>query len=122
MRKYIPVLMIMLTVLFVGTALGFTLARYTSDTTIVLAKHWLESEEATQTVPPDTLGKINLNNASLSQLCMLPGIGESTAKAIISYREDVSPFLRIEDILEIEGIGKAKFQKIKDYITVTSGG
>ncbi len=122
MKKCIPMLMIMLTVLFIGTALGFMIARYSSDTTIILAKHWLNNENATLTVQPDTLGKINLNTAPLSQLCLLPGIGEATAEKIISYRENVAIFKRIEDIMKIEGIGNSKFQKIKDYITVTSGG
>ena len=122
MKKYIPAIMIVVTVLFIGTALGFLIARHTSNTTIILAKHWLNSEDATQTVAPDTLGKININTASLSQLCLLPGIGETTAKKIISYRENVSLFKRIEEIMNVEGIGDAKFKNIKDYITVISGG
>ena len=122
MKKYIPMLMVMLTVLFVGTAVGFLIAHYSDNTTIILAKHWLDSESATETVLPDTLGKININTASLSQLCSLPGIGETTAEKIISYRENVSLFNRLEDIMQVEGIGKAKFQNIKEYITVTNGG
>ena len=122
MKKYIPTIMIMLTVLFVGTSLGFLIAHYSADTTIVLAKHWLNNEAATETVQPDTLGKININTAPLSQLCLLPGIGETTAKKIISYRENTALFKRVEDIMKIEGIGNSKFQNIKEYITVTNGG
>lgn len=122
MKKYIPSMMIWITALFVGIAIGFLLSRHTSNTTIVLAKHWLKNADATQTVAPDSLGKININTATLSQLCLLPGIGESTAKKIISYREELSLFKRIEDIMNVKGIGKSKFENIKDYITVVSGG
>ena len=122
MKKYIPVVMIMVTVLFIGTAVGFLIARHTSDTTIILAKHWLKGKDATETVAPESLGKININTASLSQLCLLPGIGETTAQKIISYREKVSLFKRIEEIMNVEGIGSSKFENIKDYITVVNGG
>ena len=122
MKKYIPLIMIMVTVLFVGTASGFMIARHTSDTTIILAKHWLKGVEATETVLPETLGKININIAPLSQLCLLPGIGETTAQKIISYRENVSLFKYIEEIMNIDGISNSKFENIKDYIIVVNGG
>lgn len=61
---------------------------------------------------------ININTASLEQLQTLPGIGESKAKAIISYRTDHGNFNTIEDIKNVSGLGDALFDKIKDYITV----
>lgn len=122
MKKYIPIIMILVVALFIGTSLGFLIAHYSADTTIILAKHWVNNENATETVLSGSLGKININTASLSQLCLLPGIGETTAKKIISYRENTAVFKRIEDIMKIEGIGNSKFQNIKEYITVTNGG
>lgn len=62
--------------------------------------------------------KINLNTATMEQLDTLPGIGPSTAAAIIAYREENGPFTSIEGLLEVTGIGPAKFDQIKDLITI----
>ena len=62
-------------------------------------------------------GLINLNSASLETLETLPGIGESKARAIIDYREK-SPFVCIEDIMNVPGIKENSFNKIKDKIIV----
>lgn len=63
-------------------------------------------------------GLVNLNTADAAALMTLPGIGESRAKAIISYREQHGAFAQIEDIMKISGIKQAAFSKIKDKITV----
>ena len=61
---------------------------------------------------------VNINTASQNQLEELPEIGPVTAQRIIAYRETNGPFLKIEDIQKVEGIGQATFEKIKDLITV----
>lgn len=66
----------------------------------------------------DISDKININSASAEELTNLPGIGEKTAAAIIAYREEHGKFYRIEEIMEVSGIGEGKFNNIKDYITV----
>lgn len=63
-------------------------------------------------------GKINLNTATIDELQTLSGIGESKAKAIIEYRENVGKFGVIEDLMKVTGIGEALYEKIKDNITV----
>lgn len=63
-------------------------------------------------------GLVNLNTADIAARMTLPGIGESRAKAIISYREQHGAFAQIEDIMKISGIKQAAFSKIKDKITV----
>jgi len=60
---------------------------------------------------------VNINDASVQQLMTLPGIGEITANAIVEYREQ-TPFERIEDIMNVSGIGEAKFNSIRDLICV----
>ena len=65
-----------------------------------------------------TSSKISINKATIEQLQTLPGIGESKAKDIISYREQNGPFTKIEDITKVSGIGESVFAKIKDYITL----
>lgn len=62
--------------------------------------------------------KVNINTATQSQLESLPGVGPSTATKILTYRKEKGKFKKIEDIKEVSGIGEAKFEKIKDYITV----
>ena len=63
-------------------------------------------------------GKIDLNSATLEELQTLPGVGPSTAQAIIDHRTEHGKFLRIEDLMEVRGIREKRFAKLKDYITV----
>lgn len=62
--------------------------------------------------------KININTASKEELLTLPGIGEVISERIIDYRNEYGKFDSIEEITEVSGIGKAKFENIKDLITV----
>jgi comEA protein len=63
-------------------------------------------------------GKIDINRATLSELESLPGIGPTTAQAIIDYRTLNGPFLKTEDITNVSGIGAGTYERIKDLITV----
>lgn len=62
--------------------------------------------------------KVNINTASQAELETLPGIGSATALKIVEYRKENGKFSSIEDIINIKGIGNAKFEKIKEYICV----
>lgn len=61
---------------------------------------------------------ININTAGIEELTTLPGIGDVKAEAIIKYRSEVGKFKTKEELLNVEGIGEALFEKIKDNITV----
>jgi competence protein ComEA len=60
---------------------------------------------------------ININTASSIELENLPGIGPTTAQKIIDYREQNGPFLSIEDIINVSGIGPGTYERIKLLIT-----
>jgi competence protein ComEA len=61
---------------------------------------------------------ININTASVAELDTLPGIGPTLAQRIIDYREQNGPFISIEDIIDVPGIGAGNFERFKDMITV----
>lgn len=61
---------------------------------------------------------IDINSASLDDLKKIPGIGDSTAKKIIDYREQNGGFSYKSEIMNISGIGQKKFENIKKYISV----
>lgn len=62
--------------------------------------------------------RVNINTADIDELCTLSGVGESTAKKIISYRKTNGPFVTIEDIMNVPGIKEAKFMAFKEDICV----
>jgi competence protein ComEA len=63
-------------------------------------------------------GKVNINTASAEELNSLPGVGPSTAAKIISFREQTGKFNKVEDLMEVTGIGESKFNSLKDFITI----
>ena len=63
-------------------------------------------------------GRININKADTNQLCELPGVGESLATRIVTYREENGKFKSIEDLKNVSGIGEKKFESLKEYIVV----
>lgn len=62
--------------------------------------------------------KVNINKATQAELETIPGIGPSTALKIVTYRNENGKFKSIEDIKNVSGIGDAKYEKMKDYITI----
>ncbi len=62
--------------------------------------------------------KVNINTANEVELDSLPGIGPSIAKKIVTYRNENGKFNNIEDIKNVSGIGDAKYEELKNYITV----
>ena len=87
----------------------------------------LRPQRTTPTTAPTTNGGsagtqptrlINLNTATASELDSLTGVGPSTAKAIITYRTKKGSFSKVEDLLNVPGIGPAKLAALRDQVTV----
>ena len=62
--------------------------------------------------------KVNLNTATLEKLMTLPGVGESTAKKIIEYRNQNKKFNSVDELKNVSGIGEAKLNALKEYVYV----
>ena len=61
---------------------------------------------------------VNLNTASVADLEQLPGVGAKTAERIIEYRQKKGPFKKVEELMNVQGIGEKSFLKLKPQITV----
>lgn len=66
---------------------------------------------------PSAQARIDLNSATAAQLDALPGVGPATARAIISHRTRKGPFAKVEDLMNVPGIGPAKFAAIRDLVS-----
>ena len=61
---------------------------------------------------------VNLNTATATQIATLPGIGAKAAERIIEYREKNGGFKKIEELMNVKGIGEKSFLKLKPLVTV----
>jgi len=69
----------------------------------------------------EKLSRVNLNTATVDELTTLPGIGPSYAKRIVEFREKNGPFKKVEDLLNVQGIGEKTLEKIRDRVVASSG-
>ena len=63
---------------------------------------------------------LNLNTATVAQLEALPGIGKATAERIVEYRQKTGGFKKIEDLMNVRGVGEKSFLTLKPLIMVTA--
>ena len=71
---------------------------------------------AKKTLPPPH--SIDLNAATIKELEELPGVGPTTAKAIVQFRTKSGRFHRVEDLLAVRGISESKLAKLRPYVTI----
>ncbi len=62
--------------------------------------------------------RVDINRATIEELQLLSGIGEATARKIVVFREEVGPFQKPRDIMQVKGIGESKYEAIEDCIVV----
>lgn len=69
--------------------------------------------------PSATAGRIDINTSSAAQLDALPGIGPVLAERIVEYRREHGRFAHVRDLLDVPGIGDAKFAELADAVSVS---
>lgn len=115
---------LVLTLLFAaGTLWWFHSSRPEEGVTLVeVSAHRQVLPPAEKPEAPGMLdGEIlDLNRASLSDLTRLPGIGETKARDILTWRETYGPFRAVEDLLSVDGIGEKTLENLRPYVTVTT--
>ena len=77
-----------------------------------------EAQKQRQKQANDAMGLININTASVAELCTLPGIGESRAEDIVAYRTQNGMFTTKEEIMQVSGIKDSLYRKIEDKICI----
>ena len=106
--KKSSLIILVITAIFLSFIGGMFLGRYHNTGSItVLAEH-----------QSPTSKKININTATMDELCILPGISEITAQRIIDYRDKFGPFQSAAQLLDISGITETKLDEISKYITI----
>jgi len=67
---------------------------------------------------PATTAVVNINTASATEIATLPGIGAKTAARIVEYRQKNGPFKKVEELMNVRGIGEKNFLKLKPQLAV----
>jgi competence protein ComEA len=75
--------------------------------------------QAQTTAQPAAAPLVNLNTATAADLAKLPGIGPAVAARILEYRQKNGAFKKIEELMNVKGIGEKMFLKLKPLVTVT---
>src|SRR5262245_60630683 len=85
---------------------------------VVTARDIVFAQKPAGKPAPAVPAVVNLNTATATQIATLPGVGEKAAQRIIEYREKNGGFKKIEELMNVKGIGEKSFLKLKPLITV----
>lgn len=106
-----------------GSAAGadlstINLARVLADGEQIYVDAAVANSRGVRISTPKRSGPININRATVSDFDSLDGIGPVIARRIVEYRKIHGPFITVEDLQKVSGIGDAKFAQIKNKIRV----
>jgi competence protein ComEA len=88
--------------------------------TVALFAASMVSAQQTEKSTAGNSATINLNSATVEQLEALPGIGPKTAQLIVEYRQKSGGFKKVEELMNVKGIGEKSFLKLKPMLVVTA--
>jgi len=84
------------------------------------AQNKATTPKAAATATATATAPVNLNTATAEQLATIPGVGPKMAERIIDYRQKNGGFKKVEDLMNVSGVGEKSFLKMKPLITVTA--
>lgn len=118
MKKLLIFILPCITIAFSICILHLSNSGTLTDSYINLDQIQEEQLSVTETSCITADGKININVAPAEVLTHLNGIGEVLAQRIVEYREAAGSFQSIDDLINVKGIGSAKLEKIRNYISL----
>jgi len=99
------------------TVLGLMLV-LAGGSTATEARAFIQDAKPAQTAAAPAAAPINLNAATVTDLEKLPGVGPATAARIIEYRQKSGGFKKVEELMNVKGIGEKTFLKLKTLVVV----
>ena len=127
MRKPRISILLFLTIVFAAITLGFFWGRnqHRDGISVMLSEQFLteptlQTENNTQ-IPEETTAisfPISINQAGKEEIMALPGIGDVLAERIVVYRQEHGGFSSVEELLNVEGLGKKRLEEILDLIII----
>lgn len=127
MRKPKISSLLIITIVFAAFTLGFFLGRNQNraEITVSVPGTFLTEPTRPPVTQPETTEEtiavsfpISINQAEKEEFMALPGIGDVLAERIVAYREKNGSFSAMEELLNVEGIGKKRLEEIMDFITL----
>lgn len=116
-----PMILLSICVMSICIVFGIFIGRNLPGHYVRLHQRVIEEQQVISDTAESTQikdGTIDLNTATQAQFEELPGIGEVLAQRIVDYRQMHGPFVVIEDLLNVEGIGKKKLEQLEPFVRI----
>ena len=99
--------------------MNFRIPRFAILATLALACAIAARAADDRSAQASVSSKVDINQASAAQLMNLPRVGSKLAERIVEYRKTHGPFGRVEELMEVKGVGEKLFEQLRPYVTLS---